>query len=286
MFDLVLLHDIYSLHLYRMYLVTYCVSYCLTFIFILFFFFRQNTAYEMRIIDWSSDVCSSDLMRHVHEQQRADLVRNRAEPLEIKETRIGRSASDDQLRLMFDRQRLKRVVIDKMGIAVDAILHGVEPFARKRRLRAVRQMATGIERHAEEGFARFQQRQHHRPVRLRARMRLNVGEWTVEKLPCAIDGQCLDLIRWPAALIITATRIAFGIFVGEDRALRLQHRLADDVFARDQFALLLLALPLMRETRRHGGIGRTKAARAKPGGLALPVTRCGCEAHDRAPFLC
>src|SRR3546814_2695560 len=25
------------------------------------FFFKQNTAYEMRIIDWSSDVCSSDL---------------------------------------------------------------------------------------------------------------------------------------------------------------------------------------------------------------------------------
>src|SRR3546814_7898653 len=28
----------------------------------LFFFFKQKTAYEMRISDWSSDVCSSDLM--------------------------------------------------------------------------------------------------------------------------------------------------------------------------------------------------------------------------------
>src|SRR3546814_7518960 len=28
-----------------------------------FFFFKQNTAYEMRISDWSSDVCSSDLGR-------------------------------------------------------------------------------------------------------------------------------------------------------------------------------------------------------------------------------
>src|SRR3546814_3467435 len=27
----------------------------------LFFFFKQRTAYEMRISDWSSDVCSSDL---------------------------------------------------------------------------------------------------------------------------------------------------------------------------------------------------------------------------------
>src|SRR3546814_15698535 len=29
--------------------------------FALFFFFKQKTAYEMRISDWSSDVCSSDL---------------------------------------------------------------------------------------------------------------------------------------------------------------------------------------------------------------------------------
>src|SRR3546814_6884530 len=31
--------------------------------FLCFFFFKQKTAYEMRISDWSSDVCSSDLVR-------------------------------------------------------------------------------------------------------------------------------------------------------------------------------------------------------------------------------
>src|SRR3546814_9219192 len=30
------------------------------------FFFKQKTAYEMRISDWSSDVCSSDLLLHWH----------------------------------------------------------------------------------------------------------------------------------------------------------------------------------------------------------------------------
>src|SRR3546814_9935472 len=29
---------------------------------LVFFFFKQKTAYEMRISDWSSDVCSSDLV--------------------------------------------------------------------------------------------------------------------------------------------------------------------------------------------------------------------------------
>src|SRR3546814_11369284 len=35
-----------------------------------FFFFKQKTAYEMRISDWSSDVCSSDLVQPVVEGDR------------------------------------------------------------------------------------------------------------------------------------------------------------------------------------------------------------------------
>src|SRR3546814_6724453 len=34
------------------------------------FFFKQKTAYELRISDWSSDVCSSDLPRDILAQQR------------------------------------------------------------------------------------------------------------------------------------------------------------------------------------------------------------------------
>src|SRR3546814_4793719 len=38
----------------------------------MFFFFKQKTAYEMRISDWSSDVCSSDLrLRRAGRQKRA-----------------------------------------------------------------------------------------------------------------------------------------------------------------------------------------------------------------------
>src|SRR3546814_12464511 len=45
----------------------------------MFFFFKQKTAYEMRISDWSSDVCSSDLVtsslladyRRTEEQEQA-----------------------------------------------------------------------------------------------------------------------------------------------------------------------------------------------------------------------
>src|SRR3546814_9213575 len=44
-----------------------------------FFFFKQKTAYEMRISDWSSDVCSSDLVAdavavRIGEAARIDLI--------------------------------------------------------------------------------------------------------------------------------------------------------------------------------------------------------------------
>src|SRR3546814_2244050 len=44
----------------------------------LFFFFKQKTAYEMRISDWSSDVCSSDLDRLVVARHLDDALDHRA----------------------------------------------------------------------------------------------------------------------------------------------------------------------------------------------------------------
>src|SRR3546814_4162842 len=40
---------------------------CYDVFFVFVFFFKQKTAYEMRISDWSSDVCSSDLTACIEE---------------------------------------------------------------------------------------------------------------------------------------------------------------------------------------------------------------------------
>src|SRR3546814_15562496 len=40
------------------------------------FFFKQKTAYEMRISDWSSDVCSSDLSAQCRRLSRSSLESN------------------------------------------------------------------------------------------------------------------------------------------------------------------------------------------------------------------
>src|SRR3546814_8118642 len=51
----------------------YVYACCLSSVFLIaysssaFFFFKQKTAYELRISDWSSDVCSSDLLSNENE---------------------------------------------------------------------------------------------------------------------------------------------------------------------------------------------------------------------------
>src|SRR3546814_4773339 len=65
-----------------------CISY-----FCCFFFFKQKTAYEMRISDWSSDVCSSDLtQRKLVAQARLQTARRAGgEPaFELREPETGK----------------------------------------------------------------------------------------------------------------------------------------------------------------------------------------------------
>src|SRR3546814_11165819 len=55
-----------------------------------FFFFKQKTAYEMRISDWSSDVCSSDLFAvALHRHRHAEHGQRQATALELVEDAPG-----------------------------------------------------------------------------------------------------------------------------------------------------------------------------------------------------
>src|SRR3546814_1382231 len=62
-----------------------------------FFFFKQKTAYEMRISDWSSDVCSSDLdavpqghRQQGHRRRRLSVGDGGAEAHRSEERRVGK----------------------------------------------------------------------------------------------------------------------------------------------------------------------------------------------------
>src|SRR3546814_7421521 len=80
---------------------------------VFFFFFKQKTAYEMRISDWSSDVCSSDLP--MNERQRK-VVNRLLDGFEGKLTNakwaaITKASSDTALRDINDL--LRRGILEK-----------------------------------------------------------------------------------------------------------------------------------------------------------------------------
>src|SRR3546814_4342300 len=85
----------------------------------LFFFFKQKTAYDMRISDWSSDVCSSDLSRDevgvLMTDVEVDIVEPR--PLDLVVIR----ARDDVARREFGA----RVIIGHVAVAGNGVLEEI-----------------------------------------------------------------------------------------------------------------------------------------------------------------
>src|SRR3546814_2487980 len=98
--------------------------------FLFFFFFKQKTAYEMRISDWSSDVCSSDLLEFhlfaafvggvVEILKLEDIFRIR-QPLVVAEF-VAHIGQDQQARR--DPQRQPGDVDDSISAVLGTRAHG------------------------------------------------------------------------------------------------------------------------------------------------------------------
>src|SRR3546814_20084479 len=95
-----------------------------------FFFFKQKTAYEMRISDWSSDVCSSDLTTGL-ELTLTDEVRAKIEAVigestdifakevldKLKDMRRQvKAAEDDELQRIFILSNISEIAFDITGM--------------------------------------------------------------------------------------------------------------------------------------------------------------------------
>src|SRR3546814_20669124 len=83
-----------------------------------FFFFKQKTAYEMRISDWSSDVCSSDLLGRSGLSSGSIALHDQGVPLRLAGLGTRRLAT-----LALQKSAIREGAI----LLVDEIEHGLEP---------------------------------------------------------------------------------------------------------------------------------------------------------------
>ena len=181
-------------------------------------------------------------VRHVDEQVGTDGVRDLAKTGPIRNLRIRREPCDDHLRLVLCCQRLDLVVIDQAGFVVKAIRNDVEQLAREIDGRAMREVATFIEAHAQNRVAWLNERMVNSRVGLRARVRLDVRVVSAKQLFRALYSQHLDIVDKFAATVVTLARVSLGVLVGELATLCGHDSRARVILRRDQLDMLLLAL--------------------------------------------
>src|SRR3546814_4992124 len=114
----------------------YYIMICRVMMLYFFFFFKQKTAYEMRISDWSSDVCSSDLVVLVGDPEQLQAIEAGAAFRAVTErhgwaeiTEIRRQCEDWQ------RDATKALATGRAGEAIHAYeAHGMVQAAETREL--------------------------------------------------------------------------------------------------------------------------------------------------------
>src|SRR3546814_17090817 len=89
---------------------------------VFFFFFKQKTAYEMRISDWSSDVCSSDLGPRLEALDELDLLgQHRLLALELRLALLLVQRALLVVEIVIARIRGERAAVDLHDLADDAV---------------------------------------------------------------------------------------------------------------------------------------------------------------------
>src|SRR5258708_3568106 len=131
------------------------------------------------------------------------------------------------------RQLFDFVVIDALVFLAHAVSDKFVHTPGKIQRMPVRQMTAMRQIHAQHRVAGLQRGHVHRDVRRGSRMCLHVGVLRAKQFLGAIDGQLLDLVGVFAAAVIPLARITLRVFVGEDRAHSIQHRLRDQILRRN-----------------------------------------------------
>ena len=119
----------------------------------------------------------------------------------------------------------------------------------------VGQVAAMRQVQAQNGIARLQHRRIRRGVGLRAGVRLHVHMLAAENLQGPVARQVLHHVGILAAAVVAPPRVALGIFIRENGAGSLKHRLRDEILAGNHLQPLVLAESFLVKSGGYNGVG-------------------------------
>ena len=191
-------------------------------------------------------------VRHIHHQHCTDLIGNLSEFLEINRSGICGGSCNNHLRLCFQCDLTKLIIIDK-SVVIDTVGNNLEILAGNIYRTSVCQMSAVIQIHTHDGISRLTYRELYRKVCLCARVRLYIGIGTSEQFHGSVPCQILNHVHTIASAVVSLARIPFGIFVCERTSHRRHHCLAHPVLGSDQLNVAVLSLLLGHD--RLGNLG-------------------------------
>ena len=155
---------------------------------------------------------------------------------------------------MLQGQLTNRVEIQPVGLGINAVVKGLEPFATEIDRRSMGEMAAMGKVHAQDRVAGLEQGQKYRKVGLGSTVGLDVGPSRTKQLTGTVDGQGLNTIDVLTAPVIALARQTFGIFIGEHRALGFHDGPGGEILAGDQLKMTLLPIQLSGDQVGNGRI--------------------------------
>ena len=186
-------------------------------------------------------------VRHVDEKNRADRIGNLPEPGKIESARIsGRAGGNHRGPHLFG-QFLQRVVIDLLGLLIDAVVCDLIKFAGEICRMPMAEMSSVREVHRQDFVARFNGGEIDCHVRLCAAMRLHIHVLAAKESFRAINRQLFSNIDILAPAIPALSGVTFGILVREHTTLRFHHCAAREILRGDQFDIFALPFFFRRD---------------------------------------
>ena len=159
-------------------------------------------------------------------------------------TRVGGPAGDDDARALRKGSLTNLLGLNAHGLTVNLVGDGLVVLAREVQAHAVGQVTAVGQGQAEDRVADIRHGHERCGVGLRTSVRLNIHVVATEDLLRAFDGERLRDVHELAATVVAAARVALGVLVSKDRALRLEDSARHEVFRGDHLEGVALATKL------------------------------------------